>query len=148
MPVWSHSRGIQYEDGLFAPTREKPLPDAISGATFQDNFNLISSIDKIDSFHLKLEINVAFDDNEYYSEYDYPDDNVYHNGTGQLGQPSVVFNADINMNDDQNYYLMDLMGHGHHSGQTGDIYTDLSQLTTAKNIVERIVVGVKRLEEL
>ena len=144
LPVWSHSRGVMYSDGMYAPTRDKPLPDAITGATIQDNFHLISSIQNVDSFRLRLELNVAFDDNEYYSEYDYPDDAVFHNGTGQLGQPSIVFSAEIDANSEKKYYLMDLIGHGHHSGMSGRIFKDLSKLTTAKDIVERIVVGVKR----
>lgn len=147
LPVWSHKRGVQYTDGMYAPTRDKPLPDAITGATLQDNFHLLSSIPEIDSFHLKLEINVAFDDNEYYSEYDYPDDDVFHNGTGQLGQPSIVFDTSIDLKNEKGYYLMDLVGHGHRSGQNGEIFSDLSTLTTAKHIVERIVVGVQHTQE-
>lgn len=146
LPVWSHKRGVQYEDGMYVPTRDKPLPDAITGATLQDNFQLLSSINSLDSFNLKLEINVAFDDNEYYSEYDFADDEVFHNGTGQLGQPSIVFNTRIDLSEGKDYYLMDLIGHGHHSGQSGDINADLSTLTTALSIVERIVVGVKQAE--
>ena len=143
LPVWSHKRGIKYNDGMYVPPRDQPLPDAITGATLQDNFQLLSSMERLDSFNLKLEINVAFDDNEYYSEYDFADDDVFHNGTGQLGQPSIIFNTAIDLNDSQEYYFMDLIGHGHHSGQNGKIFEDLSKLTTAKSIVERIVVGVK-----
>ncbi|WP_431121039.1 DUF4405 domain-containing protein [Flagellimonas flava] len=143
LPVWSHKRGVVYADGMYVPTSTDPLPDAISGATLIDNFKLFSSVERSDAFVLKIEINVAFDDNEYYSEYDFPDDDVYHNGTGQLGQPSIIFETPIHMDDGKSYYLMELVGHGHHSGQTGEIYTDLSTLTTAKQIVERIVVGVK-----
>ncbi len=143
LPVWSHKRGVQYEDGMYVPTNDKPLPDGITGATFIDNFKLISSVKNISKFNLRIEINVAFDDNEYYSEFDFPDDEIFHNGTGQLGQPSIIFNANVDMNDNKNYYLMELIGHGHHSGQTGDIYYNFSTLTTALQIVERIVVGVK-----
>jgi hypothetical protein len=143
LPVWSHKRGVQYEDGMYVPTNETPLPDGYTGATFIDNFKLLSSIDSTDRFKLKIEINVAFDDNEYYSEFDFPDDEIFHNGTGQLGQPSIIFETSIDMNDGRDYYLMELVGHGHQSGQSGDIYEDLSTLTTAKEIVERIVVGVK-----
>lgn len=143
LPVWSDKRGVKYADGLFVPPSNQPLPDAITGATITDNFQLITSIDKLKEFTLKIEINVAFDDNEYYSAYDFPDDEVFHNGTGQLGQPSIIFEAKVNMNDDKNYYLMDLVGHGHHSGQNGIIYKDLSGLTTAKKIIERIVLGVQ-----
>lgn len=144
LPVWSHKRAVKYEDGWYVPTMENPLPDAISSATIVDNFQLLASTENWNKFHVKVEINVAFDDNEYYSEFDYPDDEIFHSGTGQLGQPSILFEARIDMNDDKHYYLMDLIGHGHRSGQTGEVYKDLSTLTTAKEIVERIVVGVKR----
>lgn len=146
LPVWSHARGVQYEDGMYVPSNDQPLPDAITGATIVDNFKLISSVDSISKFVLKIEINVAFDDNEYYSEYDFPDDSIYHSGTGQLGQPSIIFESSIDMNDEKDYYLMEMVGHGHHSGQTGEIFDDLSTLTTAKDIVERIVVGVEKRE--
>lgn len=146
LPVWSHKRGVQYEDGMYVPPRDQPLPDAITGATMQGNFHMMSSIDALDSFNLKLEINVAFDDNEYYSEYDFADDEIFHNGTGQLGQPSLVFNTIVDLNDGREYYLMDIEGHGHHSGQSGEVNRDLSTLTTSLDIVERIVVGVKQFE--
>lgn len=150
LPVWSHKRGVQYEDGMYVPTRKSPLPDAITGATLIDNFKLLSSIGPLSNFKLKIELNVAFDDNEYYSEFDFPEDETFHNGTGQLGQPSIIFETQIDMNDNKKYYLMELIGHGHRSGQTGEIYRDLSTLTTALEIVERIVVGVhkKQYEEI
>ncbi|WP_422104436.1 hypothetical protein [Winogradskyella sp.] len=143
LPVWSHKRNVSYADGLFVPPSDDPLPDAITGATITDNFIFNTSTKPLNRFKLKLEINVAFDDNAYYSEYDFPNDTVYHNGTGQLGQPSIVFSCTIDMHDEKQYYLMELIGHGHHSGQNGTIYKDLSKLTTAKHIIERIVVGVK-----
>lgn len=143
LPVWAHKRNVKYTDGMYVPPSNQPLPDAITGATITDNFKLNTSIEPFKKFVLKIEINVAFDDNEYYSEYDFPEDTIFHNGTGQLGQPSIIFSTNIDMNDGKNYYLMELIGHGHHSGQNGTIYPDLSTLTTAKQIVERIVVGVK-----
>ena len=143
LPVWSHQRGIQYEDGQYVPTSENPLPDAITGATFIDNFKLLTSIDSIGVFNLRIELNVAFDDNEFYSEFDFPDDAIFHNGTGQLGQPSIIFQAQIDLASSNKYYLMELVGHGHQSGQSGKVFTDLSKLTTAKKIVERIVVGIQ-----
>jgi len=143
LPVWSHKRNIEYADGMLVPPSNNPLPDAITGATIIDNFKLKATTRALDKFKLKIEINVAFDDNEYYSEYDFPDDETFHNGTGQLGQPSIIFDSSIDMNGNKNYYLMELIGHGHHSGQNGSINPDVSTLTTAKHIVERIVVGVK-----
>lgn len=130
LPVWSHQHGIQYA-GMYVPSREGPLPDAISGATIIDNFKLDLSTDYTSKFRLKIEINVAFDDNEFYSEFDFPDDDIFHCGTGQLGQPSIIFDTEIDMNDGNNYYLMQLLGHGHQSGQTGKISKDMTTLTTA-----------------
>lgn len=143
LPVWSHKRGVKYADELYVPPSNNPLPDAITGATIADNFQLMTSMKKSSKFNLKVEINVAFDDNEYYSEYDFADDETFHNGTGQLGQPSIIFDTSIDLNDGKDYYLMELIGRGHHSGQNGIINSDLSTLTTAKQIIERIVVGVK-----
>lgn len=143
LPVWSHSRGIQYEDGMYVPTKESPLPDGISGATPIDNFKLYTSTNSNQKFTVKLEINVAFDDNEFYSEFDFPDDAIFHSGTGQLGQPSLIFETSVDLNDGKNYYLMNLIGHGHRSGQTGIVYENLTTLTTALEIVERIVLGIK-----
>ena len=143
LPVWSYKRGVQYADGLYVPTSDHPLPDAITGATLSENFQLFTSTNTKHKFKIRGEINVAFDDNEFYSEYDFPDDKEFHAGTGQLGQPSIVFETVVDMEDGKNYYLMNLIGRGHHSGQNGKIIKDLSTLTTALNIVERIVVGVK-----
>lgn len=140
LPIWSHKRNVRYEDGMYAPTQDKPLPDGMTGATAIGSFVMNSSTASLDQFSVKLEINVAFDDNEYYSEFDFADDDVFHAGTGQLGQPSIVFSADVDMHDGQEYYLMYLIGHGHHSGQNGEIIEDLSTLTTALEIVERIMI--------
>ncbi|UTW63101.1 DUF4405 domain-containing protein [bacterium SCSIO 12741] len=142
LPVWSHKRGVQYADGMYVPPSNQPLPDGITGATLQGNFNLHTSSQNTSPFVVRLEINVAFDDNEYYSEYDFPDDEVYHSGTGQLGQPSLVFEAQVNP-EIKSYQMMQLIGHGHQSGQSGEINPDLSTLTTALEIVERIVIGVQ-----
>lgn len=143
LPVWAHKRGVSNADGMYAPSSRNPLPDAITGATLDDSFKLYTSVAYSKAFVLRLELNVAFDDNEYYSEYDFPDDATFHNGTGQLGQPSIIFETKIEIKKEKEHYLMKLVGHGHHSGQTGELYTDLSTLTTAKELVERIVVGVE-----
>lgn len=143
LPIWSHSRGVPYRDSMYVPTREEPLPDGITGATIIDNFKMQTGIDSLSKFILNIELNVAFDDNEYYSEYDFADDEIYHSGTGQLGQPSILFQTEIDMQDGKDYYLMELAGHGHHSGQDGQVYTHFDKLTTAKAIVERIVVKVE-----
>lgn len=146
LPVWSHKRGVKYADGFYSPSREQPVPDAITMATPTGNFYLRGKGDmsNLDAFKVFVEVNVAFDENEFYSEYDFVEDSLYHGGTGLLGQPSIVYSALIQNTDRNNYYLLDKMGHGHHSGGDGSINSDLSPLTTAQSIVERLVVGIDK----
>ncbi|HEX6893107.1 MAG TPA: hypothetical protein VF141_20500 [Chryseolinea sp.] len=145
LPYWSHKRNHRYDDGFFSPPPNDPLPDAISAATPRENFYFKSgesAIEDMTSFRVMVEVNVAFDENEYYSEYDFLEDSLYHGGTGLLGQPSLIYGKSINRADKERYHVLPLLGHGHHSGATGDLIAELSTITTAKEIVERIVVGI------
>jgi hypothetical protein len=145
LPYWSHKRGHRYPDGLYSPPPDDPIPDGITGATPKENFYFKSAsttIQNLASFKILVEVNVAFDENEYYSEYDFPEDSLYHSGTGLLGQPSMIYSATIQQNDSARYYILKLQGHGHHSGSTGGLISETKTITTAKYIVERIVVGI------
>jgi hypothetical protein len=145
LPYWSHKRGHQYPDGFYSPPPSQPLPDAITGATAKENFYFQSSssvIRDLNTFRILLEVYVAFDENEFYSEYDFPEDSLYHNGTGLLGQPSLIYSTTIKKTDKQRYYVMSLIGHGHHAGASGELFPDISTISTAKYIAERIVVGI------
>jgi hypothetical protein len=145
LPYWSHKRGHRYEDGYYTPPPGEPLPDAITGATPSENFYFKSeseSIGSLQSFRVRVEVNVAFDENEYYSEYDFADDSLYHGGTGLLGQPSLIYSAVVRKSDRNRYYVLSLDGHGHHSGSSGALYPETETITTAKYVVERIVIGV------
>jgi hypothetical protein len=145
LPYWSHKRGHKYSDGFYSPPPNEPLPDGITGATPTHNFyfkTAFNSLDSLHSFKVLVEVNVAFDENEYYSEYDFTDDSLYHGGTGLLGQPSIIYSATIRKGDLNRYHVLTIQGHGHHSGGTGELIPEMESLTTARNIVERIVVGV------
>jgi hypothetical protein len=146
LPYWSHKRNHKYEDGFYSPTPGEPLPDGITGATPKENFHFKANevgIDDLKSFRVMVEVNVAFDENEFYSEYDFLEDSLYHGGTGLLGQPSLIYGVTVSRQDRQRYYVLSLLGHGHHSGATGELITDIKSVTTAAYVVERIVVGVK-----
>jgi hypothetical protein len=145
LPYWSHKRGHQYKDGFFSPPPGEPLPDGITGATPKNNFYFSSrseAFQKMNSFKVLVEVNVAFDENEYFSEYDFLEDSLYHGGTGLLGQPSLIYSATINKTDSIRYYVLSLQGHGHYSGATGELFSETKTISTAKYVVERIVVGV------
>ncbi len=143
LPYWSHKRGVKYQDGYFSPPPDQPLPDGITGATPQGSLKLKLTTDSLSHFRILLEVNVAFDDNEYFSEFDYPDDTLYHGGAGLLGQPSLVYSSMVAIDDGKKYYLMDPIGHGHHSGQTGELFRTLERLTTATQIFERVIVKLE-----
>lgn len=140
LPHWSHKRDKQYSDGKYSPTPEEPLVDAVSGATPSGSFVLDADVVSNDTLLVKMELNVAFDDNEYFSEFSFPEDNDFHGGTGLLGQPSVIYEAKIFGGSGP--VFLELVGHGHHSGADGNIYKDLSGLTTALEIIDWAVLDV------
>ena len=142
LPVWSHSRGIQEEDGLFIPTSKTPIPDAYTGATPQKSFILNTRLDKSgqDKFYVLFEINQTWDWNEYWHNNRYPDDEDYKASC----QPSLVYKALVDLNDETDKYTLEVVGRGHHDGQDGEIYTDLETMSTALNITRNITVKVSR----
>lgn len=91
---------------------------------------------------VKLEINRSFDFNDVYHKHAFPDDPIY-SGSGSSAQPALVYAATVNFNDVTPYYFMRLLGHSHHSGRDGKIYTDLTGFTTAKEMVKRVIVEVR-----
>ena len=64
LPHWCYQRGIQYEDGLYLPSKKEPLTDGISGATPKGSFNVkMSPTGKLKKFIVKIEINHSTDFN-------------------------------------------------------------------------------------
>lgn len=140
LPVWFHKRDQLNEHGNFVPTPKTATPDAITGATPVNNFHL-KTITKYSGkkFRLFMEINQAWDWNEYWSNNKFPNDFAYKSSC----QPSLVYAVTIDPNSDMEAYYMNPVGHGHFNGTDGQIYTNLSTLTTALDIVGQIVVTIK-----
>lgn len=138
LPYWSHQRGVQYEDGLFIPTPNHPMPDAVTGPTPKGSFRLHTQIPQTDlrQFRILLEINQSWDWNHFWHNNKFPDDANYKTSS----QPAVVYEALVDL-DAQNLVLdLKPIGHSHWSGKTGELFTDLKTLTTALNIVKQISV--------
>ena len=146
LPYWSHKRGIQAPDGLYTPLDKAPDLDAVSGATPTGNFVVKSkgNFNKKSGLKLLIEINQSYDWNDYYTRDKFPRDKIY-SGSGQVGQPSLIYASPIKIGglESTNHEIMKLIGHGHHSGENGELYTDLSKITTAKNIANRIIVTLE-----
>lgn len=142
LPYWAHKRGIKASDGLFVPEPSSPVADAYTGATPTTGFILNSKADNRlpEKFRVMLEINQNWDWNQYWTNSRYPDDQNYL----MSAQPAVVYKALIDGSQPEASYLMKPVGHSHYSGKTGELFTDLTTLTTALTIADSIIVRVKR----
>lgn len=141
LPYWAHKRGIIAEDGLYLPTPDKPVPDAYTGATPKSDFDLKTRLDKDGQkvFNILFEINQPWDWNEYWSNAKYPDDYEYKSSS----QPALVYQATIDLNAEKKKYEMQLIGHSHYSGKTGELFEDTSTITTALEIAKEITVIIE-----
>jgi hypothetical protein len=142
LPYWSHKRNIISRDSLYVPTPENPVADAISGPTPKGSFTLETKISENNpkSFRVLLEVNQPWDWNSYWTNSKYPDDADYKTSA----QPSVVYATEAQLNGVKSQFVLQPVGHGHYSGKDGDLYTDLSTLTTALEIAESISVTIKK----
>lgn len=141
LPYWAHKRGIIAEDGALIPTPRTKVPDAYSGATPEGSFRLLTKSDTPLKGNLKLlmEINQPWDWNEYWTNTLYTGDLDYKTSC----QPAVVYAIEINLDSPSDSYEMKPIGHSHYSGKNGDLFTDLSTITTALHITEKIRVTIK-----
>lgn len=140
LPYWGHRRGVRAPDGFYLPTEENPLPDGYTGATPTTGFQLITRLDNnlTGEVMIYLEINQSWDWNVYWTNNKFPGDEQYKTSA----QPALVYAALINL-DQSGDYQMQPIGYSHYSGKDGSLNPDLSTLTTALQIAERIVVRVK-----
>ncbi len=123
------------------PTRDNPIPDVYTGATPSGNFTIRTRFDEQppESFRILFEINQSWDWNEYWTNNKYPDDAEYKTSC----QPALVFMTEIDLKDPQPSYDMKVIGHSHYSGKTGELFTDLSTITTALDIANNIKITLQ-----
>lgn len=144
LPHWCHSRGVQYGDELYLPTKDKPLTDGISGATPHGSFDVkMRPLGDLKQFVVKIEINHSTDFNDSYPESAEVGDSSYSGGEKGSGQPAVVYAANIDMSSGKHTFEAELMGHSSPDGTSGNIFEDISTLTTALNIVKHITINVQ-----
>lgn len=140
LPYWAHKRNIKASDGLYMPDPENPVPDAYSGATPITGFLLSSRSDNPleKRVRVMLEVNQNWDWNEYWTNDRFPDDEYYKRSC----QPALVYEGIIDPAFPGEKVLMKPIGHSHHSGATGELFPDLSTITTALNIADSIFVSL------
>jgi hypothetical protein len=136
LPCWAHKRGVQYKDGLYLPTKENPLPDAVTSATPRDGFTINSKVDSMDGeIMIFAELNHSLDFNS-----DFPDKPGDPGYDKENGQPSIVYACKIDLARKGEYFMLPL-GCGSLHGEDGAINKEnLFRLTTALQIVDSIKV--------
>lgn len=127
LPVWRHRytllSGVDPDGQL----------DGASAATPDHSFSIDDYL-RADSspFYIYVEVNLPDDSNE-----SYPD-----------GQPSVIYGAYIETEKKKTYHLLPLVARGSSEPDPkGHMYYDLEELSTAKDIIEKILVKVVRVWE-
>jgi len=136
LPYWLHKRAAHFEVPLL-PDSAHPVVDGYTGATPKGDFVFHSGIKKVIpvKFRVLLEINQAWDWNEFWTNglYDDPD---YRTSC----QPSLVYAVTIDPNNPDPEYFLNPIGHGQYAGKDGKLYTDLSTFTTAMDILAKASV--------
>jgi hypothetical protein len=138
LPYWAHKRGIKAPDGLYIPSAETSVPDALTAATPSGNFRLNTAVSDTSSgkFRILLEINQPWDSNHFWTNSRYPDDPDYASSL----QPSLVYAAEIDPDDFDEPVFLNPIGQGDPSGSTGKLYTNLTTITTAKEIIHSVSI--------
>ncbi len=141
LPYWAHKRNIKASDGLFVPSPETAVPDALTSATPKNSFNLDTSTSYSDEkkFRILMEINQAWDANEFWTNNKFPDDLNYYTSL----QPAMVYAVTIEPQEPTDEYYLNPIGHSHPAGANGKLFTDLSTLTSAKEIAQKVIVRLK-----
>lgn len=141
LPVWGHHRGLRAPDGYYLPDADHPIADAVTGATPTESWVLHTRASgPAKRFTIYVEVNQSYDWNAYYNKTRFPDDPIY-SGSGQVGQPSVVYAATVDLAAPARYYALNPVGHGHPGGADG-LDPDLSTLTTALDIVDGVLLKI------
>lgn len=141
LPYWAHKRNIKAPDGLYVPSPETAVPDALTSATPLEDFTLETATryNGEEKFRILMEINQAWDSNQYWDNNKFPGNKDYY---GSL-QPALVYAVTVDPREKETAYHLNPIGYSHPTGENGKLFTDLTTLTTAKDIVYQVVVRLK-----
>lgn len=133
LPYWTYKKG-EINGVTNIPTPENPYVDAFTGATPKADFSIKTRINADQNFRVLMEVNQAWDWNDYWTNDKFPGSESYKHSA----QPSLVYAVTLN-NSDSSFYLNPI-GHGDPQGLSGKLYTNISTFTTAKEIFKEIKI--------
>ena len=134
LPVWYHSSKHESNKTKKHDARDTQL-DAVTSATPKGGIIFNTEIEDKE-YLIKAEFNTSFDYNDHYTK----------KNSGVNGQPSVIYSAKIpaDFNNASDEIKLSFEGCGSIDGSDGKVHSDVSNLTTATEIVKVIAVkGVK-----
>ena len=142
LPVWAHSRNIMADDGIYLPTKEAPMPDAVTSATPKEQQTVYAPIDSSNGrFMVYCEINHSTDFNDTWPKDAAPGTDGWSGGEEGSGQPSLVYKCLVDTAVPGPWELY-LYGCGDAAGEDGNITEDWSSHTSALKILNGIEVGL------
>ena len=134
LPYWTYKKGLIDGDQLI-PTPDHPFVDGYTGATVQQDFQFnTSSINVQEPYRILLEVNQPWDWNKFWNNGKYPDSEAYKHSA----QPSIIYAVMINT--EESLYYFNPIGHGDPKGESGKLFTNLTTMTSAKEIFKYISV--------
>lgn len=119
---------------------------AITGATPKTDFTRTWQIPpdlKPGKYFIKAEINHSKDFDDSFKEDAAENDSNYSGGKWGSGQPSVVWQGELQIGTRPATVQLKKIGHGHPAGKNGAIFSDLKVLDSALDIVEKIEVKIE-----
>lgn len=118
--------------------------DTYAGATPDHSFSIENNLDADpEGFYLCVEINAPNDTNSFF--HPNQDESAAGYTRPGIGQPSLFYSAFIEPEKDQRYYLLDLAGNGGSSSQqSGPVYYNTDEITSAHQLIEKVLVGVQK----
>jgi len=128
LPYWWHKQ------------RGTLLTNAVTAATPKHDLTIKNKINHCpEKFVIKMEVNNSFDYNEYYSE----DGQKGTIGTKDGGQPALVYSAVVDVSQLSKEYELSLVGHSSPDGSDGGLYSEISTVTTARQIVDKVIATIE-----
>ena len=141
LPFWAHKKHVNVTEDIYVLDDQPVVPDAYTGATPKAGFVLKTRADNSlpDKFKVMMEINQKWDKNDFWNSSKYPVDEFYKLSY----QPALVYEAIVEKDSPNKFYPMKAIGYSHPSGMTGELFSDLSTLTTALSIADSVIVRIK-----
>ena len=144
LPVWGHRRGVVSPDGVYLPTQDDPMPDAVTSASPKGSYTLTTVMpEDIERCVMFVEFNNSTDFNDYYRSDLKHGEPGYNGNEFTGGQPAVVYAAEVDLTGTETVFEMELVGHSSPDGTGGELLDDMSHLTTATDIVEKVTIFVE-----